>query len=158
MLKIWKQTWKKEDSARRPNSEHNSDAQGSPLSGTSSGGSPVTSTATVPPSTGDASTGPVLPRGRLENTKRSRVDDSAEPSVILEAADRPHKKTKIQEDASPANDTLANHLPEVIESDPVTRPATSPQSRATFEEKLLYQAKSENSEFRKLTKWKITFK
>ena len=144
MLKIWKQTWKKEDSARRPHSAQDSD-QGAPLSGASRGVSPKNSAAAAPPSTGDVSLGPVLPRGRRGNTKRTRANDAAELSVDSDT-DRPRKKTKFEGETFLATDTLGNHLPEVIEADAAVRPETPPLRRATFEDELFDQAKVGNSE------------
>jgi endoribonuclease Dicer len=145
MLKIWKQTWKKEESARHPHSEQHSDAQVTPLSGTSGGGSPKNSAAAVPPSTGDVNLGPVFPRGRRGTTKRTRANDAA---VSVDSdTDRPRKKTRLDDDEySLGKDTLGNHLPEVIAADAAIRPETPPLNRATFEEKLFNQAKTENSE------------
>jgi endoribonuclease Dicer len=155
MLKIWKQAWKKEDSTRRPHSEQNSDAQGAPLSGASSGSFPLTSAAAAPLSADDVSLGPVLPRGRRGATKRTRAGDVTELSVNSDG-DRPRKRTRFQDDeTSLTKDTLGNHLPEVIEADAGVRPETPPLRRATFEEELFEQAKAENSEFSKYDLWRI---
>lgn len=158
MLKIWKQAWKNGDSTRHPHSEQNSDAQDAPLSGASSGSSPMTSAAAVPPITVDDSLGSVLPRGRRGTTKRTRANDAEEPSVNSDT-DRPRKKTKFQdEETYLAKDTLGNHLPEVIEAGVAVRPETPPLRRATFEEELFEHAKTENSEFGEYNLWRLIFK
>lgn len=136
MLKIWKQTWKREDSARRP---QDSDAQGVPLIGTSSSESSQNSAAVIPPSTSDIGLGPVLPRGRRGTTKRIRARCDADEHSVEPDLGRPHKKLKLG--GNETNDTLRNHLPEVIHS------AVRPQTRgATFAEELFNHAKVENSE------------
>lgn len=143
MLKIWKQTWKKGDTTRRPQSEHDSDAQGASLSGTSRDGSPKASVATVPLTTDDASLGPFLPRGRRGATKRTRTSEVADE----ELGDGARKRLKLEdEETNSIKDTLGNHLPEVIAAEAVVRPETPPLRRATLEEAIFDQAQVENSQ------------
>jgi len=158
MLKIWKQAWKKGDSACHAHPGQNSGAQDAPLSGASSGSSPMISAAAVPPIKVDDILGPILPRGRRGTIKRTRANDAEELSANFDT-DRPRKKTKFQdEETYLVNDTLGNHLPEVIEASGAVRPETPPLRRATFEEELFEHAKAENSEFCKYNLRRLIFK
>lgn len=140
MLKIWKQTWKKDDSARRSQTDGEVGAQGASQSGTSTDVSPQNTLSAAPPNSDDIDLGSVLPRGRRGAAKRARADDSTNPS-------RPQKKRKAAnaESAGFDIDTLGNHLPEVVQAEATVRSGTH-VLRAAFEDEVLDQAKSLDSE------------
>ena len=140
MLKIWKQTWKKDDSTRRSKTDGEVEAQGASQSGTGIDVSSQNTLSAAPPNSDDIDLGSVLPRGRRGAAKRARADDSVDPN-------RPPKKRKAASAADPAFDTLGNHLPELIRAEYNVRSDTS-VLRSTFEDEVLDQAKSLNSEFR----------
>lgn len=80
MLKIWKQTWKKGDAVRKPQSDQDSDAQTASMSGASREASPAAGPA--------HNLGPILPRGRRGTTKRTRTNETV-------GLDGPNKKPKL---------------------------------------------------------------
>lgn len=139
MLKIWKQTWKKDDSTRRSKTNGEVEAQDASQSGTGTDVSSQNTLSAAPPNSGDIDLGSVLPRGRRGAAKRARVDDSTDPN-------RPPKKRKGTSTEADAFDTLGNHLPELIRAESNVRSDTS-VPKATFEDDVLDQAKNLNSEF-----------
>lgn len=144
MLKIWKQAWKNEDSARRPQSGGDSDDQGAMLGRTSRAGSPQTSTSVAPPDVSGSGLGPILPLGQRGNTKRTRPYDS-EPSMDSDF-DRLQKRAKVKNGETSHNDPISNHLPEIPVPNTPTRSEILPIHGATFPDELFAQAKIQNSE------------
>jgi hypothetical protein len=138
MLKIWKQAWKREGSARKPQSGHDSDPDGQ-LSGTSDRQrTSVDATAAVPPTTGESVLVPVEPHGPSPQ-KRPWIGDA-----VADSPDHLSKKSKAEQ--SPPRDTLGNHLPEMAE-DEDSNSRRSRMYAEIFEEEILEHAKRENSQF-----------
>jgi hypothetical protein len=136
MLKIWKQAWKRED-PRRPLLGQDGD-QGGQLSGTSLGAPSLEAAVAVPPADGNPLLS-VLSHGGI-TLKRTRTSDEPEPSAN-DRADRSAKRAKSEQRPS-TQDSLRNHLPEVLE---LPGTVISSPSTASFEEQILEQAKRENS-------------
>lgn len=132
MLKIWKQTWKKD-----------SDARGVQSSGTSSGDSEDRD-AVSSSSSSQTNLDPVMPHSR-HGTKRAGTGELEE--FYVDISDRPRKRIKYEdEETSLVNDILSNHPPEVIKTGEAVQSETSSTHEAVFEGKLLHEAKVTNSE------------
>jgi hypothetical protein len=124
MLKIWKQTWKKEDESRRSQSGKDIDHD----EGTSDVAvAPVSSSVSVPDDAQDKSG-----KKRIRNVGL-QAPDSTDP---------PLKKSKVER--AEIRDSLRDYLPEVLETDDTV---ASPLPASSVEDQILEQAKHENSEY-----------
>jgi hypothetical protein len=127
MLKIWKQTWKKEDESRRSQSgkdiDHDEGTSDVALAPASSSGDSVS----VPHDAQDKSG-----KKRIRNVEL-QTPDSTDP---------PLKKSKVER--AEIRDSLRDYLPEVLETDDTV---ASPLLASSIEDQILEQAKRENSEY-----------